>query len=235
MSGLWNSSLRLLLQSFTVIGSRRQLVSPIYTIQPVVKPVVKPVWQKVASCIQPVVKLVVQPGFTSGWTNSCCSFNTVVKPVSQPVVSCKQGFSIIFYKKCTANVTTLPCYVWQRSGSCHDISVGVGTSQRPVMWCGLEVKSTATAKTVPEMTYNVFSGTLNPTHFTSAATECGWFGDVVCLHAAPPVELPVVASNGRPCKDTRYRRLTRARTSNLYHRLVSGKFCDVARLLQHSQ
>jgi len=24
-----------------------------------------------------------------------------------------------------------------------------------------------TAKTVPEMTYNVFSGTLNPTHFTS--------------------------------------------------------------------
>jgi len=23
------------------------------------------------------------------------------------------------------------------------------------------------AKTVPEMTYNVFSGTLNPTHFTS--------------------------------------------------------------------
>jgi len=25
-------------------------------------------------------------------------------------------------------------------------------------------------KTVPEMTYNVFSGTLNPTHFTSPQT-----------------------------------------------------------------
>jgi len=26
--------------------------------------------------------------------------------------------------------------------------------------------------TVPEMTYNVFSGTLNPTHFTSPASSC---------------------------------------------------------------
>jgi len=31
--------------------------------------------------IQPVVKLVVQPDLTTGWTNSGCSFNTVVKPV----------------------------------------------------------------------------------------------------------------------------------------------------------
>ena len=28
------------------------------------------------------------------------------------------------------------------------------------------------AKTVPEMTYNVFSGTLNPTHFTSLYARC---------------------------------------------------------------
>jgi len=28
----------------------------------------------------------------------------------------------------------------------------------------------APAKTVPEMTYNVFSGTLNPTHFTYSLT-----------------------------------------------------------------
>jgi len=27
-------------------------------------------------------------------------------------------------------------------------------------------------KTVPEMTYNVFSGTLNPTHFTSLLVVC---------------------------------------------------------------
>jgi len=110
MSGLWNSSLRLLLQSSRVIGSCRQLV---YTIQPVVKPV----WQTAVSCIQPVVK-----------------------PVWQPVVSCERGFSIVFYTECTANVTTLPCYVWQRSGSCHDISVGVGISQTPVMWCDVACK-----------------------------------------------------------------------------------------------
>jgi len=66
--------------------------------------------------IQPVVKPVIQPGLTTGWTNSGCSFNTViqhswtnsqtglttgwmfvypikpvVQPVWQPVVSCKQG------------------------------------------------------------------------------------------------------------------------------------------------
>jgi len=49
------------------------LLSPVYTIQPVVKPV----WQPVVSCIQPVVKPVVQPGLTTGWTNSGCSFNLV--------------------------------------------------------------------------------------------------------------------------------------------------------------
>jgi len=38
------------------------------------------------------------------------------------------------------------------------------------------------AQTVPEMTYNVFSGTLNPTHFTSlqAAQKCGRF-DAYCV------------------------------------------------------
>ena len=83
------------------------LLSPVYTIQPVVKPVVKPIWQPVVSCmqtfnrlsnpfdnwfdkpavscIQPVVKPVVQPGLTTGWTNSGCSFTTVVKPVVKPV------------------------------------------------------------------------------------------------------------------------------------------------------
>ena len=30
------------------------------------------------------------------------------------------------------------------------------------------------AKTVPEMTYNVFSGTLNPTHFTSLQNWLPW-------------------------------------------------------------
>ena len=35
------------------------VLSPVYTIQPVVKPVVNPVWQPVVSCIQPVVKPVV--------------------------------------------------------------------------------------------------------------------------------------------------------------------------------
>jgi len=34
-------------------------------------------------------------------------------------------------------------------------------------WHCLHKKETVTRKTVPEMTYNVFSGTLNPTHFTS--------------------------------------------------------------------
>ena len=47
------------------------------------------VCQTAVSCIQPVVKPVVQPGVTTGWTNSGCSFNTVVKPV----VSCKRGIN----------------------------------------------------------------------------------------------------------------------------------------------
>jgi len=54
-------------------------------IQPVIKPVVKPIWQPAVSCIQPVVKPVVQTGLTTGWTNSGCSFNTVVKLVWQPI------------------------------------------------------------------------------------------------------------------------------------------------------
>ena len=49
------------------------------------------------SYIQPVVKPVVQPGFTTSWTKSGCSFNTVVKPVVklvwQPAVSCIQTFN----------------------------------------------------------------------------------------------------------------------------------------------
>jgi len=39
---------------------------------------------------QLVVKLVVQPGLITGWMHSGCSFNMVVKAVSQLAVSCKQ-------------------------------------------------------------------------------------------------------------------------------------------------
>ena len=59
-------------------------LSPVYTIQPVVKPA----WQTAVSCIQPVVKPVVKPGCTTGLTTvwrTDCSFNTVVKPVFKPV------------------------------------------------------------------------------------------------------------------------------------------------------
>jgi len=50
--------------------------------------VVQPVWQPCWTnsqfvqhgCQTVFVKLVVQPGLTTGWTNSGCSFNTVVKP-----------------------------------------------------------------------------------------------------------------------------------------------------------
>jgi len=35
------------------------------------------------------IQPVVQPGLATDWTNSGCSFNTVVKTVVQPVVSCK--------------------------------------------------------------------------------------------------------------------------------------------------
>jgi len=57
--------------------------------------------QPAVSCIQPVVTPVVQRGLTISWTNSGCSFNTVVKPVVkrvwqpvwQPAVSCIQTFN----------------------------------------------------------------------------------------------------------------------------------------------
>jgi len=57
----------------------------VYTIQPVVKRVSNRVW-------------LVQPVLTTGWTNSGCSLNTVVKPVLrqmvwQPAVSCKRYIS----------------------------------------------------------------------------------------------------------------------------------------------
>jgi len=75
----------------------------VYTTQLVVKPVVKPVWQLVVSCIQTFNRLSnplscqtclttvlttgcivytvgCQTRLTSGWTNSHCSFNTVMKP-----------------------------------------------------------------------------------------------------------------------------------------------------------
>jgi len=45
-----------------------------------------------ATCCQAGCHTVVQPGLTTGWTNSCL-FNTVVKPVWQPAVSCKRGIS----------------------------------------------------------------------------------------------------------------------------------------------
>jgi len=75
-----------------IVNFLNELLSPVYTIQPVVKQVAKPVWQPVVSCIQtfnrlsnpfdnrfdktavsciqPVVNPVVQPGLTTGWTNS---------------------------------------------------------------------------------------------------------------------------------------------------------------------
>ena len=78
----------------------------VYTnIQPFVKPVWQPAWQPVVSCIQPlvkpVVKPVVQPGLTTGWTNSGCSFNMVVKPVWQLAASCIQTVwqPVVIWKK----------------------------------------------------------------------------------------------------------------------------------------
>ena len=38
-------------------------------------------------------------------------------------------------------------------------------------------------KTVPEMTYNVFSGTLNPTHFTSLVVMTRVLCSFVCFSA----------------------------------------------------
>jgi len=72
--------------------SRFVVLSPVYTIQPVVKLVVKPIWQPVwqlaVSCIQPVVKPVewtvtVPSTWLSNW-------------VWQPVVSCKRGIKFIY-------------------------------------------------------------------------------------------------------------------------------------------
>jgi len=65
-----------------------QLYRVYKNIQPVVKPVWQPVWQPAVSCIQQAVKPVVQPGLTTGWTNSGCSFNTVVyKPNTTTLAS----------------------------------------------------------------------------------------------------------------------------------------------------
>jgi len=55
--------------------------------------------------IQPVVNPVVQPGLTTGWKNSC-SFNTVVKPVRQPAVSCIQTFNRLSNRVCQTSCTT---------------------------------------------------------------------------------------------------------------------------------
>jgi len=79
----------------TILYKPWKHLSPVYTIQPVVKRFdnrfdnrlnvcihdttgcqtrcqtgCQTVWQRVVSCIQPVVKPVVQPGLTTGWTNS---------------------------------------------------------------------------------------------------------------------------------------------------------------------
>jgi len=133
-----------------IFGTLRQLygnvfLSPVYTIQPVIKtgcrtslttgcivytniqpvviPVWQPVWQPSVSCIQPAVKTVVQPGLTTGWTNSGCSYNRLMsnrlqpvwQPVWQPVeclftryarwqpiwqlaVSCKRGVTITLFQ-----------------------------------------------------------------------------------------------------------------------------------------
>ena len=104
----WNMTLQYWCQADSVEGSTRSpsvhqqrvifsgwhnCLSLVYTIQPVVKQVVKPVtgcivytniqlvvkpvWQPSVLYIQPVV----QPSLTTDWTNSGCSFDTVVKPV----------------------------------------------------------------------------------------------------------------------------------------------------------
>ena len=44
---------------------------------------------------QPVVKTGLTTGLTTGWITNSCSFNTVVKPPWQPVVSCKRGISVL--------------------------------------------------------------------------------------------------------------------------------------------
>jgi len=77
-------------------------LSPVYTIQPVVKPVVKLIWQPVNVRIHDTTGsqtgcIVYTAGCQTGWTNSGCSFNTVVKPVVkpfwQPAVSCIRTFN----------------------------------------------------------------------------------------------------------------------------------------------
>ena len=102
----------------------RGSLSPIYTIQPVVKPVwqpgtclytqynrlYNPVWQPAERTAVRSTRLwnrFVKHGLTTGWTNRLTTgwmlvytiqpvVKTVVQPVWQPVVSCKRGFKQLF-------------------------------------------------------------------------------------------------------------------------------------------
>jgi len=69
------------------------LLSPVYTVQPVVKPVVKAVWQP-GKCLYTRYNRLTT-GLTTGcivYTNIQPVVKPVVQPVWQPVVSCKRGF-----------------------------------------------------------------------------------------------------------------------------------------------
>jgi len=84
------------------------VLSPVYTIQPVVKPVAKPVWQPgellllltafINVCIHDTTGC--QTRLTTGWM-FVYTIQPVVQPVWQPVVSCKQGFTFTRFLVCS--------------------------------------------------------------------------------------------------------------------------------------
>ena len=87
------------------------------------------------------IQPVVQPGLTTGWTNTC-SFNTVVKPVCQPVVSCKRGFMVqCVYTSSTTFDGRFSSWAWV-SRFCHPSLLGYGSlnycGRDPLSICGME-------------------------------------------------------------------------------------------------
>ena len=100
-------------------------------IQLVVKPVWPPVWQTAVSCIQLVVKPVVQPSLATGWRNSDCSFNTVVKLVVWLYIDYEHSTS------CQTRLTTGWMFV-------YTIQPVVQPVWQPVVSCkwGITVKKT---------------------------------------------------------------------------------------------